>query len=91
MARLRVGERRLSTACIGRCSEWRPCVGVCTRSRRLREAATADPGDVEVQLLTAELFVERGWPTKAVKVLDRLPMAEAAEATGTAGSGPRGL
>ena len=47
---------------------------------RLREAATADPGDIEVQLLTAELFVERGWPTKAVKVLDRLPMAEAAEA-----------
>ena len=39
---------------------------------RLREAATADPGDVEVQLLTAELFVER-WPTKAVKVSTAFP------------------
>ena len=38
---------------------------------RLREAAQAEPGSVMVQLLTAEMFVERGWPGKALPVLER--------------------
>ena len=46
---------------------------------RLREAATADPTSSEVQLLTARMFVERGWPAKASKILERLNLVEAPE------------
>ncbi len=47
---------------------------------RLREAATADPSSVEVQLLTAQMFVDRGWPSKASKVLDRVAVGRASSA-----------
>jgi len=43
---------------------------------RLREAAEADPGSMEVQLLTAEMYIERGWPARSLPILDHLPMDE---------------
>jgi hypothetical protein len=47
---------------------------------RLREASDADPSSMEVQLLTAEMYIERGWPAKAVMILDNLPMSELSDA-----------
>jgi hypothetical protein len=39
---------------------------------RLREATEADPDDVDALVLTAEVFVERGWPARARKLLARV-------------------
>jgi tetratricopeptide (TPR) repeat protein len=43
---------------------------------RLREAAEAEPESIEVQLLMAEMFIERGWPGRARKNLKRVSAAE---------------
>jgi Tfp pilus assembly protein PilF len=47
---------------------------------RLREASEADPGSMEVQLLTAEMYIERGWPGKASPILDHVLMVEMSDA-----------
>ncbi|RME20926.1 MAG: tetratricopeptide repeat protein [Deltaproteobacteria bacterium] len=39
---------------------------------RLRELSREHPDDPDVLALTAEVFVQRGWPARARKVLDRL-------------------
>ena len=39
---------------------------------RLRELNEAHPGDRETQLLTARMFIARGWPVRARKVLAQL-------------------
>ena len=38
---------------------------------RLKERTDADEADADAWLLTAEMFVARGWPARARKVLDR--------------------
>lgn len=38
---------------------------------RLREVSQADPNDIEALLLTARMFIERGWPARARRVLER--------------------
>ncbi|MCP4806455.1 MAG: hypothetical protein GY913_21995 [Proteobacteria bacterium] len=38
---------------------------------RLKEVADAQPDDVETLALTAEMFIERGWPVRARKLLER--------------------
>lgn len=43
---------------------------------RLREAAKAESGSIVVQMLTAEMFVERGWPTKALPILERINISD---------------
>jgi len=43
---------------------------------RLQEAREKDSADVEAQLLTAEMFVERGWPARARRILERVPVAD---------------
>ncbi|MEC9390486.1 MAG: hypothetical protein VX944_10470 [Myxococcota bacterium] len=43
---------------------------------RLREAAQADPTSVVVQLMMADMFIERGWPTKALPILERIDLME---------------
>jgi len=43
---------------------------------RLQEARDNDPEDVETQLLTAEMFVERGWPARARRILERVPVGQ---------------
>jgi tetratricopeptide (TPR) repeat protein len=39
---------------------------------RLKEATEADAEDVEARLLTAEMFISRGWPARARKILRAL-------------------
>ena len=39
---------------------------------RLQEARERDPEQTEVQLLTAEMFIERGWPARARRILERV-------------------
>jgi len=43
---------------------------------RLRQASQLAPEDPEVMALTAEVFVARGWPARARKVLDQLREGE---------------
>ncbi len=38
---------------------------------RLRELTDTDPDDVDALLMTAEMFLERGWPARARRVLAR--------------------
>ena len=39
---------------------------------RLRDLADSNSDDIEPLLLTAEMFLERGWPARARKVLQRV-------------------
>lgn len=47
---------------------------------RIREAMEADPDDIEPVILAAEMFVARGWPVRARKILEepcaRFPKSE---------------
>ena len=43
---------------------------------RLREAIAADPADLKVHFLTAEMFILRGWPAKAEAHLDKLNLID---------------
>ncbi len=38
---------------------------------RLKEVADAKPDDVDAVVLTAEMFIERGWPVRARKLVER--------------------
>lgn len=44
---------------------------------RLKELSDADPDDADALVLTAEMFIERGWPARARKVLERLATVSA--------------
>jgi len=44
---------------------------------RLREALAADPESIEAHLLTVEMFVQRGWPGKAERHLQKIDLTEA--------------
>lgn len=45
---------------------------------QLRELTVADPQDLEAQLLTAAVFIERGWTERAVRILDKVEAIEPA-------------
>lgn len=47
---------------------------------RLREATESEPGDVQALLLTAEMFIERGWPARARKVLEQVKAVDSENA-----------
>jgi tetratricopeptide (TPR) repeat protein len=46
---------------------------------RLGEAAEVAPNSIEVQLLTTQLYIERGWPGRARQMLDRVVAADVAD------------
>jgi uncharacterized protein HemY len=46
---------------------------------RLGEAAEVAPNSAEVQLLTTQLYIERGWPGRARQMLDRVVAADVAD------------
>jgi tetratricopeptide (TPR) repeat protein len=43
---------------------------------RLQEARERGPDNVDVQLLTAEMFIDRGWPARARRILERIPVED---------------
>lgn len=54
----------------------RALVDLCLMDRawvRLNELLTRDPDDAEAILLAAEMFIGRGWPVRARKLLGRAP------------------
>jgi tetratricopeptide (TPR) repeat protein len=56
-------------------AEAKSLIALCLMDRawvRLREAAAVAPEDPLTQLLTAEMFVQRGWPARARRVLERV-------------------
>ncbi len=53
----------------------RALMALCLMDRawvRLRELTSDDPQDAEALRLTAEMFVQRGWPARAQRVVERL-------------------
>lgn len=48
---------------------------------RLKELTDADPDDVDALVLTAEMYIERGWPARAKKPLERLVALGASHAS----------
>ena len=45
---------------------------------RLQEARELTPADTETQMLTATMFVERGWPARARRILERIEVPDVA-------------
>jgi len=77
---IRLVERWLEYGTVSqraRIAQSRAFLDLCLMDRAwvcLREAAIADPSSTEVQLLTATMFIERGWPVKAAELLDKLSL-----------------
>ena len=58
-----------------RMAEARAFMDLCLMDRawvRLGEVSEADPDSIDAQLLTVRLYIERGWPGRARKMLERL-------------------
>lgn len=68
-------ERGGEVSLVGLLAQARAFLRLCLMDRawvRLREASQQAPEDVEVLMLTARVFIARGWPSRALRLLEQV-------------------